>query len=73
MSRTFALLLVAAATLAAGCRYSSSETPPPLEPDFERLRAAEGPATGAGGADTAREVTAGSAAVPPAASAASAR
>jgi len=69
MSRTFALLLVAAATLAPGCRYSSSETPPPLEPDFDRLRAAREPVTGAGGAAPAREVTAGGATAAPKASA----
>jgi len=53
MSRTRALFLVTAATVAFGCRYSSSETPPPLEPDFDRLRRAETPVTGAGG-DAAR-------------------
>ncbi len=51
MSRTPALFLVAAATFAIiGCRYSSSETPPPMEPDFDRLRSAEAPVTGDGGA-----------------------
>lgn len=29
----------AAAFATAACRYSNSETPPPLEPDFEQLQA----------------------------------
>ncbi|MBN2196704.1 MAG: hypothetical protein JW751_28100 [Polyangiaceae bacterium] len=32
-------LVLAVPVLIVACRYSSSETPPPLEPDFERLAA----------------------------------